>query len=49
MSLYIPFIHKIVKKEKKPQQIPLHIEKDPKILEKKDKEEKDTIITIELF
>jgi len=51
MSLYIPFIHKIIKKEKtKPVQIPLYIEKDFEILEKKNKEEENKNITIiELF
>lgn len=49
MNLYIPFIHKILKKEKQPTQLPLYIEKEPRTIEKKEKEEKETVITIELF
>lgn len=48
MSLYIPFIHKIIKKEDKQTQIRLYIENPEKISEKKNKENYNIII-IELF
>lgn len=49
MNLYIPFIHKIVKKDKKQIQLPLYIE--DKFIENNKKEEKkeEDIIIIDLF
>jgi hypothetical protein len=50
MDLYIPFIHKLLKKEKdKPVQIPLYIDNTPAIREKLKEEEKESIFIIELF
>lgn len=51
MDLYIPFIHKILKKEKHKQvYIPLYIDNIPSIPEKsKEKEESESIFIIELF
>jgi hypothetical protein len=55
MNIYIPFIHKIVKKEKKQKYLPLYIEEEninTKIIENNidnQKEEKENIIIIELF
>lgn len=56
MGLYIPFIHKILKKEKFVQiQIPLYIEKyipSPKEIKKEEieeLEEKESITIIDLF
>ena len=49
MLLYIPFIHKKVKKEKENQQIPLYIEPYYPLEKIKEVEEKETITIIELF
>jgi hypothetical protein len=49
MNLYIPFIHKLIKKEKKQIQLPLYIEKYPKIIEREEKDSTENIIIIDLF
>jgi hypothetical protein len=53
MNIYIPFIHKIIKKEKKQEPLPLYIEEyiDTKINEKNidNQEKEDKVIIIELF
>ena len=54
MNIYIPFIHKIIKKEKKQEQLPLYIEKEninTQIIEKNidNQKEEEKIVIIELF
>lgn len=50
MLPYIPFIHKMPKKEKfVPMQLPIYIERSPLLGEQKEKEDKKELIIIELL